>query len=70
MLDHQMIGASIAARGAGLVLPRETEPADIAAVVRRLLQEPSYHIAAANLGARLRSRAGQHKAADTIEELL
>jgi UDP:flavonoid glycosyltransferase YjiC (YdhE family) len=70
MLDHQMIGASIAARGAGLVLPRETEPADIAAAVRRLLQEPSYQIAAAKLGARIRSQAGQHKAADTIEELL
>ena len=33
MLDHKMIGESIAAKGAGLVLPRDTKPVDIAAAI-------------------------------------
>ena len=70
MLDHKMIGASIAAQGAGLMLPRDTKPADIAAAVRRLLHDPSYQTAAADLGSRIRSQPGQQSAADIVEELL
>ena len=70
MLDHQMIGESIAARGAGLVLPRQTSPVDIAAAVEQLLGDPLYRTAAAGLGARLRSQPGQVHAADLIEDLL
>ena len=70
MLDHQMIGESIAAKGAGLVLPRDSKPVDIAAAIGQLLQDPRYRAAAADLGARLRSQPGQEKAADLIEDLL
>ena len=70
MLDHQMIGASIAAQGAGLMLPRDTTPADTAAAIRRLLQDPRYQAAAADLGSRLRSQPGQQRAANIVEELL
>jgi UDP:flavonoid glycosyltransferase YjiC (YdhE family) len=70
MLDHKMIGESIAAKGAGLVLPRDTKPVDIAAAISRLLHDPRYRAAAAALGARLRSQPGQERAADIIEDLL
>jgi UDP:flavonoid glycosyltransferase YjiC (YdhE family) len=70
MLDQQMIGESIAAKGAGLVLPRDTKPVDIAAAIGRLLYDPRYRTAAADLGARLRSQPGQERAADIIEDLL
>jgi UDP:flavonoid glycosyltransferase YjiC (YdhE family) len=70
MLDQKMIGESIAAKGAGLVLPRDTEPVDIAAAIGRLLHDPRFRAAAADLGARLRSQPGQERAADIIEDLL
>jgi UDP:flavonoid glycosyltransferase YjiC (YdhE family) len=70
MLDQKMIGESIAAKGAGLVLPRDTKPVDIAAAIGRLLYDPRYRRAAADLGARLRSQPGQERAADIIEDLL
>ena len=70
MLDHQMIGESIAALGAGLVLPRDTNSADIAAAIEQLLQDTRYRANAADLGTRLRSQPGQEQAADMIEALL
>ena len=70
MLDHKMIGESIAAKGAGLVLPRDAKLGDIAAAIGRLLHDPRYRRAAADLGARLRSQPGQERAADIIEDLL
>jgi UDP:flavonoid glycosyltransferase YjiC (YdhE family) len=70
MLDHQMIGESIAAVGAGRVLPRETNPVEIATAVGQLLGDPRYRVAAADLGAQLRSQPGQEQAADMIEDLL
>jgi UDP:flavonoid glycosyltransferase YjiC (YdhE family) len=70
MLDHQMIGASVAQQGAGLLLPSNATPAEIAAAVARLLQDPRHQTAAADLGARLRSQPGQQRAADLVEELL
>jgi UDP:flavonoid glycosyltransferase YjiC (YdhE family) len=70
MLDHQMIGTSVAEQGAGVLLPSDAKPADIAAAVTRLLQDPRYQAAAADLGVRLRSQPGQQRAADLVEELL
>ena len=70
MLDHKMIGESIAGKEAGLVLPRDSKPIDIAAAIGQLLQDPRYRTAAADLGAQLRSQPGQEKAADMIEDLL
>ena len=70
MLDHKMIGESVAAKGAGLVLPRDAQPVDIATAIGRLLHDSRYRTAAADLGARLRSQPGQERAADIIEDLL
>jgi UDP:flavonoid glycosyltransferase YjiC (YdhE family) len=65
-----MIGESIAAKGAGLVLPHDSEPVDLAAAIGQLLQDLRYRTAAVHLGAQLRAQPAQKAAVDMIEDLL
>jgi UDP:flavonoid glycosyltransferase YjiC (YdhE family) len=70
MLDQKMIGNSVAARGAGIVLPA-TAPADrIAAAVQQLLGPGSHTTAAVSIGAALRARNGAAQAADHLSSVL
>jgi UDP:flavonoid glycosyltransferase YjiC (YdhE family) len=56
-------------RGAGLRLAPDAGPDDIAAAVRRLLDEPGFREAAARLGARVRAEAQADEAVAELERL-
>ena len=70
MLDHAMIGQSVADRGAGLVVRRSASPGQFTEAVLTIVNEPRYRAAAAHIGARLRANPGQTAAADLLESLL
>lgn len=54
-------------RGAGLALRPATRPSGIAAAVKRLLEEPRFAVAAAELGARIRSEVDDDRLVDLLE---
>lgn len=70
MLDQKMIGNSVAARGAGIVLPATAQAGRIAAAVQQLLGPGPHTAAAARIGAALRARNGAAQAADHLSALL
>jgi len=70
MLDQKMIGNSVAARGAGIVLPATAPAGRIAAAVQQLLTPGPHTAAAARIGAALRARNGAAQAADHLSALL
>jgi MGT family glycosyltransferase len=65
--DQPDNAARIEARGAGLTLAPESDPAAIRSAVRRLLEEPAFRAAAAQLGAAIEAAAGQVEAVDELE---
>lgn len=65
--DQADNAARVAARGAGLVLPPDAGREEIAAVLRRLLDEPSFGAAARELGARMRADSGPTLVVDELE---
>lgn len=70
--DQPDNAARIAARGAGLRLPPDAEPAAIAAAVQRLLTEPDFRDAAGRWGEAIRTEV-QHSgdvAVDALEALM
>jgi UDP:flavonoid glycosyltransferase YjiC (YdhE family) len=70
MLDQKMIGNSVAARGAGIVLPASAPADRIATAVQQLLSPGPHTAAAARIGAALRARNGAALAADHLSALL
>lgn len=58
MVDQPMVARVVAEYGAGLAVPRTTSADELAAVIHRLLTEPSFRAAAARLGERIRARDG------------
>ena len=69
MLDQKMIGNSVAARGAGIVLPASAPADRIATAVQQLLSAGPHTAAAARIGAALRARNGAALAADHLSAL-
>jgi UDP:flavonoid glycosyltransferase YjiC (YdhE family) len=69
-LDHAMIGHAVARAGAGAIVPTTVSVDRLRAVVRRMLDDPAPHAAAARIGARLRAHPGAERAADEIEAVL
>ena len=69
-LDQPMVGASVAAAGAGAVVKRSAKPDVLAPVLAGLLDPGPHRAAAARLGAAIRAMPGATNGADRIEELL
>nr|WP_281380892.1 nucleotide disphospho-sugar-binding domain-containing protein [Nocardioides panaciterrulae] len=69
-LDQPMVGASVAAAGAGAVVGRSAKPAELAPALAGLLAPGPHREAAARLGAAIRARPGAANGADRIEALL
>ena len=56
--------------GVGLALPRDAEPAAIAAAIRRVLHEPSFRIAAGRMGADIAAAGGGATAAAIVDRVV
>jgi UDP:flavonoid glycosyltransferase YjiC (YdhE family) len=69
-LDQPMIGAAVAAAGAGQVLPPTASPESIRQAAQQLLAEGPHRAAAATIGARLRAHQGLAAAADELDAVL
>jgi len=67
--DQHDNAARVAHRGAGLTLPADAGPDQIAAAVRRLLDEPAFKAAAETLGAAIRADEAARDAAAALEAL-
>ena len=70
MMDQPRIARAVAEQGAGLVVPRSASPERIRRALRRLLDEPSFRIAAGRLGADFVSSDGARRAASEIEAVV
>lgn len=70
MLDQPMIGETLAARGAGIVVGQDASVDELREAIGKLLEDESYARAAAAVGARLRSQDGAASAADRIEAVV
>jgi UDP:flavonoid glycosyltransferase YjiC (YdhE family) len=70
MLDQPMIGQTLAAKGAGIVVSQDATVEELREAIGKLLEDDSYARAAAAIGARLRSQDGAACAADRIEALV
>ena len=70
MLGQKMIGDSVAARGAGVVLSPRSPAAQIAAAASTLPGPGPHTGAAASIGAALRAEDGAARAADRLTTLL
>lgn len=69
-LDQGMIGAQVAAAGAGRVLSPSAAPEEIRDAVHTLLADGPHRTAAATIGARIRATDGARRAVDEIEAVL
>lgn len=69
LLDQPMVGRSVAAAGAGRVVPKRASAAEIRRAVESLLGDGPHRTAAARLGARIRASQGAGGAADLLEGL-
>ena len=67
--DQADNAARVVARGAGLAVKRSAPPAKIAAAVRRLIDEPSFRVGAAELGAAIRRDAESGALVRELEDL-
>lgn len=65
--DQPDNAARVEARGAGLTLPEDAAPAEIAAALRRLLDEPGFRAGAGRLAERMAEGAGEVDAVDELE---
>lgn len=70
MLDQPMIGETLAARGAGIVVGQDASVDELREAISKLLEDESYAQAVAAIGARLRAQDGAACAADRIEALV
>jgi UDP:flavonoid glycosyltransferase YjiC (YdhE family) len=70
MLDQAMVGGAVEAAGAGRLLAKKANPAQIAEAMTDLLADGPHHSAAANLGSAIRDAKGAATAADVIESLV
>lgn len=68
VLDQPVVAKAVAETGAGEVLAKKASPAEIRAVVERLLADGPHRRAAASLGARIRDLDGTRRAADLVEQ--
>ncbi|WP_164842629.1 nucleotide disphospho-sugar-binding domain-containing protein [Actinoplanes solisilvae] len=68
--DQPLVAASVAAAGAGLTLPRETEVAQIRSSILRLITDRELRRRAARLGEQLRAVDGATAAASALESLV
>jgi UDP:flavonoid glycosyltransferase YjiC (YdhE family) len=69
MLDQKMVGQSLVDAGAGRLLRKRSEPAEIAAAVDGLLAQGPHRAAAARLGAAIRAASGAAAGADLVESV-
>jgi UDP:flavonoid glycosyltransferase YjiC (YdhE family) len=69
-VDQAMVGASLQAGRAGIMLKKSAPAEQIRRAVGDILSEPSYRSAAAVLGTRIREMSGLTRAADLLEPLL
>jgi UDP:flavonoid glycosyltransferase YjiC (YdhE family) len=69
-LDQPMVGASLAAAGAGAVVKRSAKPAELVPALAGLLADGPHRAAAARVGAAIRALPGDRNGADRIEALL
>jgi UDP:flavonoid glycosyltransferase YjiC (YdhE family) len=69
-LDQPMVGASVAAAGAGAVVRRSAKPVELVPVLAALLADGPHRAAAARLGAAIRALPGAPNGADRVEALL
>jgi UDP:flavonoid glycosyltransferase YjiC (YdhE family) len=60
----------VATTGVGLTLPRDADPASIAAAVRDVLRDPSFRIAARRMGSDIAAAGGGAEAATIVESLV
>ncbi len=67
--DQHDVAARVVHRGAGLRLDATSAPADIAAAVRRVLDDPSYAEAAARIATAIRSEVAEDRAVVELEAL-
>ncbi|MEO7132349.1 MAG: nucleotide disphospho-sugar-binding domain-containing protein [Dermatophilaceae bacterium] len=70
MFDQVIIGRAIEEKGAGTTLPSSSSPAEIRAVVERMLADGSYRQKAERLGAAIRASRGTAAAADLLQAQL
>jgi UDP:flavonoid glycosyltransferase YjiC (YdhE family) len=70
MLDQRMVGQSLVDVGAGRLLSKKAKPAEIAAEVGELMSEGPHRVAAARLGAALRTASGALAGADLVESVI
>jgi UDP:flavonoid glycosyltransferase YjiC (YdhE family) len=69
-LDQPVVGAAVAAAGAGQVLAKDAAPGTIRPVVESLLRDGPHRTAAATLGAEIRRMNGTQAAADLVEQVV
>jgi UDP:flavonoid glycosyltransferase YjiC (YdhE family) len=67
--DQPLIGRRVHELGAGIALGRSASVSQIRDATRRVLSEPTYHAAAARLGAAIRTTDGASTAATLLESL-
>jgi UDP:flavonoid glycosyltransferase YjiC (YdhE family) len=70
MLDQPLVGKTVAATGAGRLVPKKIDAATLRPVIEELLADGPHRAAAARLGATVRAMPGAANAADRIEALL
>ena len=68
--DQPDNAARLTHRGAGVKISKNARPTDIAAAVRRVLDDRSFRDAAADLGTRIRAEAGDDEAVAELEALV
>ena len=69
LLDQPMVARSVAAAGAGRVVPKKATAAELTPVITEMLAEGPHRAAAARLGAQIRALPGATYSADHIEAL-
>lgn len=69
MLDQKMVGGSLVDAGVGRLLSKKAKPAAIAAAVDELMSEGPHRVAAARLGAVIRTTSGALAGADLVESV-
>jgi MGT family glycosyltransferase len=70
MLDQPMVARSVAAAGAGRVVPKKASADDLRPVIASLLGDGPHRAAAARLGAEIRAMPGASGAAARVEGLV
>ncbi|MFL6171924.1 MAG: glycosyltransferase [Marmoricola sp.] len=66
MLDQPLVGKTVQAAGAGVLVAKKAPPPQLAPVIARLLADGPHRAAAARLGASIRAADGKVAAADAV----